>query len=121
MCELVNAVKPSDSVGRAASGGAVSPEPPRATGVGPLALVNREPILSLPSLTFFEIGHLTDARSDINRSQIGNLKKASEIDVRSEIGCLKKETSKRETSDLRSDKDVSIFKTSEDSFSRCPI
>jgi len=87
---MVNAVKPSDSVGRAASGGALSPEPPRATGVGPLALANREPILSLSLLTFFEIGHLTDVRSDINRSQIGHLKKASEIDVRSEIGRLKK-------------------------------
>ena len=39
-----------------------------------------QPILPLSSLTFFEIGHLPNVRSDINRSQIGHLKKES-LDV----------------------------------------
>ena len=73
------------------------------------------------STFFFEIGHLPDLRSDINRSQIGHLEKESS-DV------LKIETS---LSDLKSEVslfDVSFFRhpisdrtSISDAFFRCPI
>jgi len=78
-------------------------------------------ILPLCFPLFFEIGHLPDLRSHINRSQIGHLEKESSdvLKIETSLSDLKSEVSLFDVSFFR--RPISDRTSISDAFFRCPI